>query len=145
MTLVYLCSALNANRLRIPSRCTIASNQTLKIVYRMPKSKSNYPKAKPGSLLWAVGFWATIWWAVSCLYVLLVVWQGLNEYSEAAAGVSFVDAVGDVFSDSVILWPLFITIAVGWVIGGYIWLKELKKLKVPYRVAFKDLFLTIRK
>jgi hypothetical protein len=39
---------------------------------------------------------------------------------------------------------LFLVIG-GWVYGAILWFKELKRQKVPYKIALKDLFLTIRK
>lgn len=96
--------------------------------------KSGYPhNVKPGSPLARIGFWATVWWAVSCLYVLLLVW--------IARGFDF----GKAFSENTYLYLLLAGIVFGWVMGAIAWFRELKRAKVPYHTALKDLFLTIRK
>ncbi len=93
-----------------------------------------YPyNVKKGSALAKIGFWATAWWAISGLYLVILVF--------IARGFGFSDA----FADHGWLWWLLAAVVLGWVVGAQFWLRELKKAKVPYRSALKDLFLTIRK
>ncbi len=99
-----------------------------------------------------VGWWATLWWGVSCAYVLLLVWLAADTYadiSESADSQGFFSdwqsAVSSIYAENSYLPALLGFIIVVWIIGGIIWLKELKKQKISYKAAFKDLFLTIRK
>lgn len=103
----------------------------------MAKSKGYPHNIKPGSPLARIGFWATVWWAVSCLYVLLIVWLALVEIGGFGFRI--------VFAAYPYLYWLLAIIIVGWVAGAIVWFRELRKAKVPYRVALKDLFLTVRK
>lgn len=103
----------------------------------MPKSKGYPHNIKTDSTLARIGFWATVWWAISCLYVLLVVWLAIIRIGGNGFSIVF-DVYGYLY------WLLAVIISV-WAIGAVIWFRELKKAKVPYRVALKDLFLTIRK
>lgn len=86
-------------------------------------------KAKPGTRLWWIGLWATIWLAVTGLYVVLLVWVfGVATDRPVAALVTLAGLI-----------------LVGWLLGALFWLKELQRKKISYKVAFKDLFLTIRR
>jgi hypothetical protein len=99
-----------------------------------------------------IGLWATIWWGVSCGYLLLWVWLARNYYvlfSTSALHRSTYDAWKSALSiehnHSTVLMVLRLLILFGWVIGFVLWFRALKKNKISYKVALKDLFLTIRK
>lgn len=86
-------------------------------------------KAKPHTRLWWIGLWATIWWAVSGLWVV-----GLFLYKYDSTLVT-----QDALLDSAI-------VIVGvWGIGALVWLDALKKAKISTKAGLKDLFLTIRR
>lgn len=105
-------------------------------------ASKGYPaNVRRGSTLWKIGLWATFWWAVSCLYVLLLVWQA----RDAVEPLGWTSAIGQTYGNSAALPALLGFILIVWAIGGIIWLRELKKQKISYNAAFKDLFLTIRK
>jgi len=87
------------------------------------------PKAKPYTKRWWVGVWATIWWGVTGLYIILLVWDTQLANS----------------SHTPLLVSLALLVAAGWFIGAVVWVDELKRQKISYKLAFKDLFLTIRK
>ncbi len=98
-----------------------------------------------------IGLWATIWWGVSGLYVVLLFWVGRSDYvtiSERAGSGSAISnwqsAISSAYSDSSVLPALLALIVIVWLIGGWVWLRELKRQKISYKAAFKDLFLTIR-
>jgi len=96
-----------------------------------------------------IGTWATWWWGVSCGYVLLLVWRA-KDYYQAFGGHGFslgnwARALRQAFTTSASLRVLLAAILLLWVLGGWLWLRELKRHKVSYKAAFKDLFLTIRK
>ncbi len=88
-----------------------------------------------------IGLWATIWWGVSGLYVVLLVWASRNNY---VALSSWKSAISSAYRNSSALQILLAAVVIGWLIGGWIWLRELKRQKISYKAAFKDLFLTIR-
>lgn len=93
-------------------------------------------------LLKKVGLWATIWWAVSCLYGLLLVWQAKNLYVEEA--LPWPQALSRSFVVYQYLWSLLLVIIIGWAVCAYYWLKALKRAKISLKVGLKDLFLTLR-
>lgn len=99
----------------------------------------------------AIGFWATWWWALFCFYGLLLVWLAQDHYVEltkqATSGFwsDWWLAVRQAYQADVLLQVFFGVILLGWIIGGAIWLKALKRAKISYRMAFKDLFLTLRR
>lgn len=110
------------------------------------KKRSKKSVVPPG-----VGLWATIWWAVSCVYVLLLVWAATDNFAALSAGPGsqgflsdWHSAIASAYRDSAFLQPLLMVIIAVWLIGGLIWLRELKRLKISYKAAFKDLFLTLR-
>lgn len=113
----------------------------------------SFKKSKNKSLaLRRIGLWATIWWGVSCGYILLLVWLGRNNYaaiSESTRSRGFFanwwTAISNTYRESDILLALLMLIIIIWIIGGWLWLQELKKQNISYQAAFKDLFLTIRK
>lgn len=109
-------------------------------------------KAAPGTRLWNIGFWATVWWGVTGLYCLLVVWMSKNYYAE----LSIADpsdkvlnnwklAFGDAYSRNILLILLTTMIIAGWVLCANLWLKELKRQKISYKAGLKDLLFTIRR
>lgn len=109
-------------------------------------------KSKPKSkTLKRIGLWATIWWGVSGAYVVLLVWASRNDYvafSQQAVPASSLanwrSAIEGAYRSSDTLQILLVLIATVWVIGGWLWLRELKHRNISYKAAFKDLFLTIR-
>ena len=103
----------------------------------MAKKNSNQP-----ALLRLVGLWATIWWAVSCLYVLLVVWLAKNLYIDKS--LSWGRALSHSFSVYKYLWLLLGTIMLGWVVLAVKWLKALDEAKISLKSGLKDLFFTLR-
>lgn len=109
-------------------------------------------KIKTSKRLEQIGLWATIWWAVSCTYVLLLLWLGREKYVELSLSISsggfFSDwwsAAGTVYDNRAFMPGLLSLIILVWAVGTYVWLRELGKEKINYKAAFKDLFLTIRK
>jgi hypothetical protein len=99
-----------------------------------------------------IGTWATIWWGVSCAWVLYWVWLSRNTYvtysvQKDAHGFfsTWAHALSNTYRTSAWLEWLFLVIVCVWVIGAIKWLYLLKKHEFSYRAAFKDLFLTIRK
>lgn len=99
-------------------------------------------KIKQSKLLRQVGLWATIWWAVSCLYVLLVFWQGKNLYIDDL--LPWNKALTQSFSAYTWLWWLLAIIIIVWIIGAFVWVKALKQSKISLQAGLKDLFLTLR-
>lgn len=109
-------------------------------------------KAKPKTNLWRIGWWATLWWAVSCLYAAWLIWQSRETYALYSLSYQstgfFSDwskAISNTYSKSSSLKLILGLIILIWLVGGVVWLIELKKHKIRYRSAFKDLLLTIRK
>lgn len=103
-----------------------------------------------------IGVWATVWWGVSCFYVLLLFWIARHNYGRYLGLPSLDDslsstahwwsmALRDTYHSYVELQILLVFIVVIWVIGGYFWLQALRRQKVGYKAGFKDLFLTIRR
>ncbi len=99
------------------------------------KSKTKSKKLKQ------IGLWATIWWGVSGVYLVLLVWASRNNYIALS---NWRSAISRTYYNSDVL-PALLGFIVGvWVVGGVLWLRELKRQKISYKAAFKDLFLTIR-
>ncbi len=97
-------------------------------------------------VLQRIGTWATWWWAITGLYAVLLMWRATHFYSQSGFSFSaWGTAIGTAFTNAWYMPMLLALVATGWVAGGYVWLQELKRQKIKYRVAFKDLFLTIRK
>ncbi|HUD06688.1 MAG TPA: hypothetical protein VMR34_02275 [Candidatus Saccharimonadales bacterium] len=115
-------------------------------------AKQNSGKAKPNTPLWWIGFWATAWWALTCVYGLVLVWQArnrlINQSLDHARGNSLArwfSAVKNTYTSSSILIDLFDVLLIVWLIGLLVWLVQLRKKKISYKAAFRDLFLTIRR
>lgn len=109
-------------------------------------------KAKPGTMLAKIGLWATIWWAVSGVYLVLLVWQSRDAYSYISTGdnsngfvADWWTAMGEAYAAYDILQILPMAIFAVWLVGGAIWAGELKRQKISFEAAFKDLFLTLRR
>lgn len=107
---------------------------------------------KTSKKLEQIGLWATWWWGVSCVYVLLLAWLGRDTYAVLSASSSSKGFFGNwqsafniEYDNHSYLAALLAVIVIGWIIGGVLWLQELKSAKISYKAAFKDLFLTIRK
>lgn len=114
-------------------------------------SKNTKKTAKRARLGW-IGVWATIWWGVSCFYLVLLVWAGKDRYATLSSSPdsgsslsNWQSALSGAYRDSDFLPALLALIVVVWVIGGWLWLREVRRQNVGYGAAFKDLFLTIRK
>jgi len=111
--------------------------------------KSKLASVKKGSALWWIGLWATVWWAVSGAYLVLIVWLAIDDY--VALNPDTVLSLSDwqlaihqaseqnPFMNWLLLFIIFV-----WIIGGIMWLSALKKAKISYKEGFKDLFLTLR-
>lgn len=83
---------------------------------------------------------------------MLLVWSSRQAYSDISTGSDSSGFFSDWFSastetyqDSTLLQWLLLAVLAGWIIGAVFWLMELKRQKISYKSAFKDLFLTIRK
>jgi hypothetical protein len=112
----------------------------------------DYKKATPKTARWWIGLWATVWWGVSGVYILLLAWEGREYYaiesSSIRSGGFFSDwwsAVTTTYDASNVLPALLALIIAVWIAGGVVWLRELKRQKISYKAAFKDLLLTIRR
>ena len=109
-------------------------------------------KTKSAKLLRQVGLWATIWWAVSGLYLVLVVWLAKDYYAQQTASSDYQSnglnawgrAIHQAYAGHSVLAWLAIGVVAGWAIGAIIWLKALKQAKLTYRDGLKDLFLSLR-
>lgn len=117
----------------------------------MSKAKAKKAgKAKAGTRLASVGKWATVWWAATGTYIVLLVWQSRNYYVERV--VATPGAVGawlwafrqSLGHNAYLAWLLFVLMAF-WGVLAYVWLEELKKQKISTKDGLKDLLLTIRR
>jgi hypothetical protein len=112
-------------------------------------AKTRASKATSDQLLRRVGLWATIWWAVTGLYFVLVLWVAKDYYVTLGSSSVFnmqdwryaIQQAGQHFP--FLAWLLIFIILV-WVIGAFVWLTALKQAKITYKNGLKDLFLTIR-
>jgi hypothetical protein len=109
-------------------------------------------KARFRTTLWWIGLFATLWWAVTCLFVVLIIWQSRYLYVQYSVTnphelfpTEWIVAIKNTYKASGFLDILLLAIVVGWLAGGFLWLHELKRQSIPYRAALKDLFATIRK
>jgi hypothetical protein len=109
-------------------------------------------KAKPKTKLWRIGWWATLWWAITGLYLVWLIWLSRNTFalkqvSDSSSGFisNILDSMGNQLTHTPYLIVTLVLIVIVWIIGGVVWLIELNKNNVSYSSAFKDLFLTIRK
>jgi hypothetical protein len=108
-------------------------------------------KAPRSTRLWWVGLWATIWWGLSCIFCLVLVWQSRTRYVQYTVleigGYHFAawnQAIIHTYGAE--LWlTLLSLLLLGWIVVFYAWMKALREAGVSYRAAAKDLFLTIRK
>ena len=104
--------------------------------------KKKAGKAKSGQLRW-IGIWATIWWGISGLYIVLVAWLA-KDYLSLFENIGWRLAIQEVFiQHPAVIW-LLIFIVDMWLIGGVVWLRALKQAKISYKSAFRDLLLTLR-
>lgn len=99
-------------------------------------------KAPKGTPLWWIGMWATIWFGLSGLYLVLLIWVATDYYT---AGISWVEAVKEAYAQYSILTLLVSIIITGWIIGAIVWLRALKKAKISRKAGLKDILLTVRK
>jgi hypothetical protein len=107
--------------------------------------------AKKGSTLWWVGLWATVWWGVSGLYILLLVWLAKEQYVAVVEAKSSLGesslwslAIKEAYFEYPALSIILILILAVWIVIGIHWLKALKKARISYKEGLKDLFFTIR-
>jgi hypothetical protein len=98
------------------------------------------------------GTWSTWWWGISWAYFLGLVWLTRDNYTARSVDIdrsfsvtAWISAVQETFEYSTTLQALFGLIALGWIIGGLLWLRTLKRHHISYKTALKDLFLTVRK
>lgn len=114
----------------------------------MTKNKDIAKLYKRGTTLWWIGWWATVWWAVSLLYIVLLFWVAKDLYIYQAVSGNHIaiwaSSLADTFSGSDFMQALFAVVILVWVVLGLWWLRSLNKLKLSYRAALKDLFGTIR-
>lgn len=115
-------------------------------------NKRSAGKAKPKTALWWIGLWATIWWGVTCGFVLVLFWRAKDYYLSAAAATptaqffsTWRTALAHSYHGSRLLPSFLMVIIAIWIAGGLLWLRALKIQNIGYRSAFKDLFLTIRR
>lgn len=115
-----------------------------------PKKKPKTKASRRAALGW-IGIWATLWWGISCAYVLLLVWAGKDTYvslsGKTGQGGSLSRwhaAIRSTYHNSAVLPALLGIIIVVWLVGSWFWLREVKRQNIGYKAAFKDLFLTIR-
>jgi hypothetical protein len=115
--------------------------------------KKAMKKAKRNSHLWWIGVWATTWWGVSGLYVLLLAWMAKPYYVEDSMTgpmptdmwADWSNAITRAYTESEVLRALLWVILLVWVIGGIKWLMEIRRQRISYAAAFKDLLLTVRR
>lgn len=105
---------------------------------------------KKYTFMWWIGVWATIWWAVSGLYLALLVWMSqsyitIGEHVRTSFVGAWSEAISKTFTQSTFLQLTLLFVIAIWIIGGLVWLYELRQQRMSYRAAFKDLFLTIHK
>ncbi|HSX16998.1 MAG TPA: hypothetical protein VLH86_02755 [Patescibacteria group bacterium] len=99
-------------------------------------------KRKNSPVLRSIGNWGTWWLAISGLYLVGLVWQArMYHYSD----VSWWYAMGQAFTHTFILQFVQSSILAGWVALAIVWFNELKRQKISYKEALKDLFFTLRK
>lgn len=111
--------------------------------------QSKLAKPKHKTLLWWVGVWATIWWAVSGFYIVLVIWVAKDFYIEKSNDNVFYKqdwsyAISQSISNKTYLAWLFFAIILGWLILALFWFRALRLRRISFRAGLKDLFLTIR-
>lgn len=93
-----------------------------------------------------IGTWATWWWVVSGLYLVALVWRARDYYTASCFSWGrWATAIHSAFAASAWFGVLLAAIIVGWAIGTWVWLRELGRNKISYKIALKDLFFTIRK
>jgi hypothetical protein len=113
----------------------------------MSKQKDIAKEYKKGTTLWWIGWWATIWWAISLLYIVWWFWLASITYAQYVTTgnniSAWADAVGSTFAYSEVLQMQLMILAI-WLVGGLWWVSELQRKKITLRAAFKDLFGTIR-
>lgn len=112
----------------------------------MPKKAKKTHQSK--TMKW-IGIWATVWWAVTGLYLVLLFWAAKDIYVNLASSApddylaNWISALGNAYSDSGMML-LLAFIAFVWLIGGLVWLGEIKRQRVSYTTAFWELFFTIK-
>lgn len=89
-----------------------------------------------------VGLWATILWAVSGLYVVIIVWVAKDYYIQQS---NWRTAISQAYADNPLLTFLGLLVVAGWIVCGVAWLGALKANKISRKTGLKDLFLTIRR
>ncbi|MBA2279478.1 hypothetical protein H0V99_03520 [Candidatus Saccharibacteria bacterium] len=114
-------------------------------------TKYTNKKLKPSPGLRRIGLWATWWWTISWVYLLLLVWQSRDFYVNRAATISstgffsdWLASMNSTYRSSALLPSLLALIIIVWAIGGWMWLRELKRSNNSFVVGLKDLFFTIR-
>lgn len=79
---------------------------------------------------------------------MLLVWESRNAGSVKSGDFSignWMTAINETFDDSLFLQVSLVAIILVWLLGSLVWLRELKRYKISYKTALKDLFFTIRK
>jgi hypothetical protein len=111
--------------------------------------KAHPGKAKPGTLLWHVGFWATVLWAVTGLYAVLIIWTSRDYYATGTTNSAlslnqWLQAIEQALQNHSYLFWLLTLVVLGWIVCAVFWIKALRQAKISYKAGLKDLFLTIR-
>jgi hypothetical protein len=106
----------------------------------MAKRKPTQPRR--GDTMWWIGVWATIWWAVSGLYFVWWFWLAKADYAQFSDG--WWSALNSSYASSPLLGQALAIILLIWIAGAAIWFRELKRLKISYASALRELFFTIR-
>jgi hypothetical protein len=111
-------------------------------------AKQNSHPKRTSDIMRMIGLWATFWWGISGLFVVLLVWSAQYTYIEYAPSGNhvaiWIESIKSTYVKDPTMQLLSALIVSVWVLGGIVWLHELKRLRITYTAAFKDLFLTIR-
>lgn len=116
--------------------------------YTVLMARKPMKKRQNKTMKW-IGIWATVWWAITGLYLVLLFWAAKDIYVDVAAHApdnylaNWASALGTAYNNASMML-LLAFIAFIWLIGGLIWLRELKRQGISYAKAFWELFFTIK-
>jgi hypothetical protein len=94
---------------------------------------------KQHQALQSVGRWATLWLAVTGVYLVWLFWLSKDYYVD-----SWTSAISQAYSDDFGLKTLLEVVTAGWVLIVYFWFEAMRKAKIKYSDGIKDLFFTLR-
>lgn len=105
-------------------------------------------KYKTDNQLRFIGEWATVWWALSGLFLVILIVQMIVVYGDFqtmhSASPSWWYTFIHTFKDHLYIYLLAIIVFIGWVLCGIAWVRALREAKISYKDGLRDLFLTIR-